>query len=374
VKPTAASAALPGGDPASVRDHAAPSLSVVIPNYNYASFVGDAIESALNVDWPAVEVIVVDDGSTDESRSVIERYTARVTTIFQRNSGQREACNAGFARSHGDVVIFLDSDDLLDPTLMSELARVWHGGVSKVQFQMKIIDAAGHPTGAFLPQFGVTPSAERIRKWARSAASYPTPPGSGNAYARTFLEQIFPLAGSETFSDSYCLAAAPYLGDVVTIAKPLVSYRVHGRNAGAMSDMDPSKFGVEVTRARWRFGYAQQVARAAGLSLDDEVFGRSLSVLAYRLASLRVAPAAHPLPGDSVAAILRDFSRGLFVEQGLSLRSRSVLMAWAVLVALAPGAVAERLVSWRFAPAQRPAALSRLLRSLGVLRHGAAPG
>ena len=59
-----------------------PGVSIVIPNYNYAHFVGEAIESALAQDHPACEVIVVDDCSTDASRSVIERYADRVRTVF----------------------------------------------------------------------------------------------------------------------------------------------------------------------------------------------------------------------------------------------------------------------------------------------------
>src|SRR5689334_397670 len=91
-------------------------VSVVIPNFNYARYVAQAIESALSLDWPHVEVIVVDDGSTDESREVIERYRERVTIIHQANGGQIAACNAGFARVRGDAVIFLDSDDVLHPS------------------------------------------------------------------------------------------------------------------------------------------------------------------------------------------------------------------------------------------------------------------
>lgn len=94
-------------------------VSVIIPNYNYEDFVGAAIESALGVDWPDIEVIVVDDGSTDHSRAVIERYPDRIRAIFlQKNAGRVVACNLGFARSRGEVVMFLDSDDMLHPSTM----------------------------------------------------------------------------------------------------------------------------------------------------------------------------------------------------------------------------------------------------------------
>ncbi len=127
------------------------SVSIIIPNYNYESFVGAAIDSALNLDWPKVEVIVVDDGSTDGSANIIRSYGDKIKAIFQGNGGQLAACNAGFAASQGDIVIFLDSDDLLHPSLIKELAAVWRPGVSKVQFQMQIIDASASAYGFRFP-------------------------------------------------------------------------------------------------------------------------------------------------------------------------------------------------------------------------------
>ena len=108
-------------------------LSVIIANYNYADFVGAAISSALAVDWREKEVIVVDDASTDDSRTIIERFRGRVATYFRPKSHQLGAHMFGFERSTGDVVIFLDSDDLLEPAVMQVIAKVWRTGVSKVQ-------------------------------------------------------------------------------------------------------------------------------------------------------------------------------------------------------------------------------------------------
>ena len=85
-------------------------VSVVIPNYNYERYVGAAIESALSLDWPAAEIIVVDDGSTDGSRAVIDRYRKRVQVIHKANGGQGERqqtqqCQGSgrkkFGKSHG---------------------------------------------------------------------------------------------------------------------------------------------------------------------------------------------------------------------------------------------------------------------------------
>lgn len=348
-------------------------VSVIICNHNYAAFLRQAIDSALGLDWPDVEVIVVDDGSTDESRSIIATYGARLEVIHQSKSGQWAACNAGFARSRGEVVIFLDSDDWLEPSVIRELAAVWRPGISKVQFQMRVVDEHGRATGALLPQFHEVPSSEQIRSWALNAAAYPTPPGSGNAYARSFLERLFPLSGEDRAADSYCLAAAPYLGDVVTVAKPLVSYRVHGKNQGAMAALEPTRFGFELERARFRLGYARKAARGVSVPSAERAIERSLGVLPYRMASLKLLPERHPVAGDSTWRVMRDLTAACFVPQGVSPRARAVLWLWALGVAVAPPQWGGKLALWRFSSASRPELLKRSLRALGVLKRDGVP-
>src|SRR2546429_9532950 len=90
-------------------------VSIIVNNYNYASFVGQAIDSALAQTYPNTEVVVVDDGSTDGSAKVIAGYGDRVIAVMKSNGGQGSAYSAGFERSSGDVVCFLDADDVLYP-------------------------------------------------------------------------------------------------------------------------------------------------------------------------------------------------------------------------------------------------------------------
>ncbi len=349
-------------------DEAVALVSVIIPNFNYARFVDRAIESALALDWPSVEVIVVDDGSTDESREVIARYGDRVTIVHQANGGQIAACNSGFARSHGNVIVFLDSDDVLHPSVIREAAAVWRSGLSKVQFQMRIVDAEGRPTGAFLPQFHVVPSSQDVQRWVMTAASYPTPPGSGNVYARRYLEKIFPLRGEDRAADSYCLAAAPHLGDVVTVPKALVDYRVHGQNDGAMATLDARRFAQEVKRAQSRFHYADSLRGAAYLPKSLSTLNRSLTLLPYRLASLKLLPSEHPISRDSSLKVLRDLSVACFTPQGVSRRARAVLCVWSLSVAALPRSLGSRLALWRFSSSSRPELLKRALRALDVVK------
>jgi glycosyltransferase involved in cell wall biosynthesis len=146
---------------------------------DYEQFVGATIDSALAIDWPNVEVIVVDDGSTDGSRAVIKRYADRVTTIFQENAGQLIARSNGFAQSKGDLILFLDSDDLVDPSIIREAVAVSRPGVSKVQFQMQTIDAVGNSLGSFHPQYKIIPTSDQIRRWLINTTSYPSPQDLG---------------------------------------------------------------------------------------------------------------------------------------------------------------------------------------------------
>lgn len=103
-----------------------PRFSVVICNFNYARFVGDAIQSALDQNYPSdhVQVIVVDDGSTDGSRRVYERFTGdgRFHVVLQENRGQSAAFAAGVAVALGDYVCFLDSDDVFLPDKLNCVA------------------------------------------------------------------------------------------------------------------------------------------------------------------------------------------------------------------------------------------------------------
>lgn len=90
-------------------------VSVVIPTYNYGHFVCDAVESALAQTYAPIEVIVIDDGSTDDTRRRLEPYFDRIRYVYQPNAGLSAARNAGIALAKGELIAFLDSDDAFHP-------------------------------------------------------------------------------------------------------------------------------------------------------------------------------------------------------------------------------------------------------------------
>ncbi|MEZ5573710.1 MAG: glycosyltransferase [Halioglobus sp.] len=87
-------------------------ISVVIPTYNYGQYLCEAIESVLSQDYPEKELIVVDDGSTDNTQSLLSDYANHATCLFQDNAGIASARNAGYRVCKGDFIAFLDADDI----------------------------------------------------------------------------------------------------------------------------------------------------------------------------------------------------------------------------------------------------------------------
>lgn len=133
-----------------------PRISVIIRCYNYARFVGQAIDSVLAQGYPALDLVVVNDGSTDDSLSVIRDHARGAMIIDQANHGQLATCNAGFAASKGDIVIFLDADDLLESTALEMIARAWSPDLVKVQYDLMVVDADGEDLEGDSAVFGRT--------------------------------------------------------------------------------------------------------------------------------------------------------------------------------------------------------------------------
>ena len=102
-------------------------VSVIVPMYNAEHYIAETIESVLNQTWKNVELIIVDDGSTDDSVAVVKRYVSdKVFVYTQPNQGAPVARNVGFQHSHGDYIQYLDADDLLSPNKIEKQMEALH--------------------------------------------------------------------------------------------------------------------------------------------------------------------------------------------------------------------------------------------------------
>ena len=348
-----------------------PLVSVIVNNYNYEKFIGAAVLSALDQTYQPTEVIVVDDGSTDGSMDVIEAFADRARVIRQQNQGQAGAFNTGFAAARGEAILFLDSDDALAPDAIETAMTGWRPGVSKIQFVLASIDGDGGFLGNLFPSYPADLSPGDIRKELLRTGLYPCPPTSGNIYARAFLDRIMPLPlGVFGGADGPINTVVPLYGDVITLDQVLGYYRIHGANIWAQMSMNPDKFASYIDHDRHRVDYLRRHAEALGGAVADGLLERAPVHMQYRLASRKLLPARHPVPGESaIGAGITGASAALRSHAGMV--SRLVLASWFLLVALSPAGLARRLIALRFAPARRPAWLRTALRRLGVLR---APG
>lgn len=210
-----------------------PLVSIVINNYNYAAFLRDAIDSALAQTYPRCEVIVVDDGSTDESPGIIRSYGDRIRAVLKGNGGQGSALNAGFEVARGTLVAFLDSDDMFFPDKIARCVRE-AGALPSAQLiyhRVQTVDLNGRKAGNPYPRNLCRGAiADRVQKGGGVWSYAPT---SGLVFRREFLERILPVPEDlyRTSADAYVACLAGMLTEVAGVDDVLAHYRVHGRNA-----------------------------------------------------------------------------------------------------------------------------------------------
>ncbi len=335
-------------------------VDVVIDNYNYADFLGAAIESALGQTHEGVAVIVVDDGSTDGSRELLGAFEDRVELVLKENGGQASALNAGFERCRGDVIIFLDADDLLHPEAAARVAAAFAADDSlvKVQYRMDTIDAEGRSTGEVKPAPHLPLPNGDVRV---AELTFPYDlvwmATSGNAFRTDALRRILPIPEHEyprTGADWYLVHLAALLGPVSSLDFVGAGYRVHGANsyeapAGEL-DLDQLRQGIGFVATTSR-----ELLRLAGeLGLERPERILSVADLARRLTSLRLDPQRHPIATDSPAGIVRDAGRAIRLRSDSSAAKKLLFGAWFGLMAIAPRRFARPLAELFFFPGRRP--------------------
>ena len=340
-----------------------PGVSIVIPNYNYERFVGEAIESALAQDHPDCEVIVVDDCSTDGSWAVIEGYGDRVRAVFlPKNSGQVAAIYEAWPEARHPILIFLDSDDVLEPHAASTIARAWAPGVAKAQFPLASIDADGRPLGHVAPKYPARLDTEMIRRELLSTCTCPASPGSGNAYAKWLLERLSPIEPAEgIWLDDLLEIIAPFHGEVVTLHEPLVRYRMHGSNWSQHNELSPARFLKHLHAQDQKMAYFQDRCRAWGMEFDpEEARRRSVWYLQCQMAVAKLSS-----PGEAPISPMRVLGRAMRAVPRLpaSAKQRAIMMTWFTAVALTPRDVAKDVIAVRFIVGHRPRWLERIAQA-----------
>lgn len=350
-----------------------PLLTLIVPNFNYARYLRACLDSAIALEYSPKEIIVVDDGSTDDSAEVIREYEAggHIRAIFKHNGGQPDAVNTGFAASKGELIYVLDSDDIVFPHMMARVLPVWTERVSKVQFSLESIDQHGRPIGSIFPNFQGDRSPEHMRRAVLTTGEYQAPPTTGNVYARWYLEKLFPLDGARfRFSDGPMNAVAPLYGDVITIAAPLGQYRMHGQNQWGRTTFNPRVYTTAVKHNLALDAFILEHCQKLGIAIASDPSNRAPWAMQYRMASVRLNPEEHPV-NESARAVMSLGLAAVRGSQSLSTAQKAVMLPWFLLMGLGPLRLAEELTKLRFIPAHRPVLLGKTLRMVGALRQTA---
>lgn len=239
-----------------------PLVSVIITNYNYGRFVGDAIRSCLAQSYSRIECVVVDDGSTDESREVIAGFP-EVVSVLKENGGQASAARAGLSASRGDILMFLDSDDFLHPDACASVVEAWQPDASAVVFALEV-QRAGRPTGERLPSQPFLTGGHL--SYAMRYGWFPCAPTSGNAFARSYVETLFRQAihmDGNCF-DAYLLYSAAACGRILTVDRVLGTYRIHDDNISLVNSANASRVAAHIYYQYWAQQTLSRVAKRPG--------------------------------------------------------------------------------------------------------------
>lgn len=334
-------------------------VSVVINNHNYGQYLGLAVDSALRQTHPRIEVIVVDDGSTDGSRAVVASYGDRVRAVLKDNGGQISAVQAGLELARGDAVLVLDSDDVL----LADTAEKCVAAFSRdercvrVQFRLRVVAHDGTPTGVLEPPAHWPLKTGDLVPYVSRHRTFRSPPLSGNAWSRRALLALSP-APTEVFDrmhvDRWWSELTALLGTVAALPEPGGEYRVHGgndslrrsRSAGAAflqsrvaMTLAIHAAGTELSSRHGVGGFPADV----DLPLDSTFF-------AWRI-GLRKLRAEDPAPSSSLLSMALRCAAALVSQPELPYRKRLGRLAWLGLVVLTPrgSRPAARLVHRRYA-------------------------
>lgn len=201
-----------------------PLVSFLITSFNYGRFLPQCLDSALGQSYPHVEVIVIDDGSKDNSREVLDSYGDRIRWKAQENTGMVGAVNAGFPMSNGEIICFLDADDALFPYAMETVVPHFDNPeMVEVDWALQVVDGKGSAGRTIMPR-------------------------AGHAWSRRVLEMLFPLPEPQRRYgiDGFLWTMVPLFGKVLELEEPLGIYRWHGENWFARRPMEERvRIGIE---------------------------------------------------------------------------------------------------------------------------------
>jgi len=209
----------------------APLFTVLINTFNYGRYVEEAVRSVLEQDFPSerVEILVIDDGSTDDTEQRLNKFGDAIRYVKKPNGGQASAFNFGVPRARGEFVALLDADDAWLPTKLSRMHEAFlkqpEAGMAYHRIYEWTEDGQLSTRGHFIAVSG------RVTERRFSLLCYPMMQTSSLVFRRQAIEDLLPVPEAlRTQADAYLTALIIFICPVVAVDEYLAKYRVHGAN------------------------------------------------------------------------------------------------------------------------------------------------
>jgi glycosyltransferase involved in cell wall biosynthesis len=329
-------------------------ITVIINSYNYGRYIRQAIESVIGQGYPNKQIVVVDDGSTDDSRAIIHQYRDVAKIISHRNMGQARSCLVAARHATGDIIQFLDSDDYLLPGALSQIVQKFETGVSKVQFQLCPINSNGETVGRPWPIQNNSIDSRTIISRIRRNGCYASPPTSGNAYRADVVRSIGSI-DYESSIDGIIYLYAPFVGEIRHINHPLASYRYHDANYSQHGKLDPRRLRDEIRIHHERIKHLNTLVQARDSSFVPITNTRHHSVVLIKSVMKAVCDGNRP----SLSTLLR-YCGSAFADRIPPVKLVQ-LVVWSLAVYLSPRDLRIALATYKACPLDR--SIMKLLRA-----------
>jgi glycosyltransferase involved in cell wall biosynthesis len=223
-----------------------PMVSIVTPSFNQAQFLEQTIQSVLGQDYPQIEYLIVDGGSTDGSREIIQRYAPRLSWwVSEADQGQTEAINKGFSHARGDILAWLNSDDTYLPGTISQAVAYLesHPEAGMVYGDANLIDAGGNLIGKF---------PARQTDYRRLQRGYVHIPQQAAFFRASLWKQVGPLDPTFYFAMDYDLwVRLARISELNYHPSLWANFRLHGSGKSVVSD---NRCWPEMLRVHYREG------------------------------------------------------------------------------------------------------------------------
>jgi len=221
-------------------------VSIITPSFNQSRFLDATIQSVLNQDYPHIEYIIVDGGSTDGSVEIIRKYTDRLAYwTSEKDNGQTDAINKGFSRANGEILAWMNSDDTYEPRAITRAVSFLnaHPSVGMVYGDANYIDEDGKVIGRF-------PAAQTDHRRLRQG--YVHIPQQAVFFRAALWRQVGPLDPSFYFAMDYDLwVRLARIAPIQYIPQAWANFRIHTQGKSFVAD---DRCWPEMLRVHFRDG------------------------------------------------------------------------------------------------------------------------